>query len=106
MASLDIMKAAEGQYNAYEKAEKEVFQPSHQKMVDAGQKGSRGLLRVISPIGSEAYSTHMTVNMYEDYDQFFKSWEYDFGTPTEEERAAVQEGLKTRDMKWVYMATL
>ena len=106
VASLDIMKAVEGQYDAYEKAEKEIFQPSHQKMVDAGQKGSWELLRVLLPIGSEAYATHMTVNMYNDYEQFFKSWEYDLGTPSESERTAIDQGLKSRDMKWVYSATL
>ncbi len=58
------------------------------------------------PYGSEAYATHMTVNMYTGYDQYFKSWEDDAGTPTEEEKAAVQAGLKTRDLKWIYMATL
>ena len=105
VASLDIMKAAEGQYDAYEKAEKEIFQPSHQKMVDAGQKGSWGLLRVISPTGSEAYATHMTVNMYNDYEQFFKL-EYDLSMLSESERTAIDKGLKSRDMKWVYMATL
>ena len=106
VASLDIMKAAEGQYDAYEKAEKETFQPSHQKMVDAGQKGSWGLLRILLPTGSEAYATHMTVNMYNDYEQFFKSWEYDLGPLSKSERRAIDQGLKSRDMKWVYMATL
>ena len=106
VASLDIMKAAEGQYDAYERAEKETFQPSHQKMVDAGQKGSWGLLRILLPIGSEAYATHMTVNMYKDYEQFFKSWEYGFGPLSKSERRAIDQGLKSRDMKWVYMATL
>lgn len=106
VASLDIMKVDMGKYSDYVKAEKEVFQPWHQEMVDAGQKGSWELLRVISPIGSETYASHMTVNMYSGYEEYFKSLEYDAGTPTEEERAAVQEGLKTRDMKWVYMATL
>ncbi len=106
VASLDIMKAAQGQSSAYEKAEKETFQPLHQKMVDVGQKGNWGLLRTMLPYGSDAYATHMTVNMYTGYDQYFKSWEDDAGTPTEEEKAAVQAGLKTRDLKWIYMATL
>jgi hypothetical protein len=75
-------------------------------MVDAGQRGSWGLLRVISPMGSDTYASHMTVNMHSGYEQYFIAREYDFGTPTEEERAAVQEGLETRDMKWVYIATL
>jgi hypothetical protein len=106
VASIDLMKVDMGKYGDYVKAEKEVFQPRHQKMVDAGQKGSWGLLRVISPIGSETYASHITVNMYSGYEQYFNPPEYDFGTPTEEEMTAVQDGLKTRDMKWVYMATL
>ncbi len=106
LASLDIMKAAEGKSDAYEKAENDIFQPSHQKMVDAGKKGSWGLLKIMLPFGSEAYATHMTVNMYNDYEQYFESWEYDLGTPSESERTAIDQGLKSRDMKWVYMATL
>ena len=107
VASIDMMKVELGNYAAYEKAEKEVFQPMHQKQVDAGAKGSWGLLRIMSPIGSETYSSHITVNMFKDYNHYFKeNMAYDGPTLTEEQIKAVQEGIATRDMKYVYKAKL
>jgi hypothetical protein len=92
---------------AYEKAEMEVFQPMHQERVDAGAKGSWGLLRFMSPIGSETYASHMTVSMFKDYTQFFgQNMAYSGPTFTEDQTKAIQAGIATRDMKYVYMAKL
>ncbi len=106
VASIDFMKVDMWNFDVYEKAEMEVFQPQHQKQVDSGKKGSWGLLRYMLPIGSETHSSHITVNMYKDYSQFFSAFDDDGPEMTEEQMKAVQEGLATRDMKWVYMATL
>jgi len=106
VASIDMMKVDLGNYSKYEKAESEIFKPMHQKMVDAGQKGNWGLLRLMSPIGSDAYASHITVNMYKDYKQFFMQGSDDDPEPTEAQQKAIQDGIATRDMKWVYMATL
>jgi hypothetical protein len=46
------------------------FKPDHQRMVDAGQRGSWALMRVMSPAGA-AYATHITADMYTDYKQLF-----------------------------------
>ena len=58
------------------------------------------------PFGSDRYAYHMTVNMYTGFEQFFKSWEFDRGESSDSEKVAIQEGIATRDLKWVYLATL
>ncbi|MCH8329461.1 MAG: DUF3467 domain-containing protein [Nanoarchaeota archaeon] len=51
------------------KAEKEIFQPMHQKAVDDGAMGSWGLVRFMLPLGSSTFASHMTVRMYENIEQ-------------------------------------
>lgn len=106
LASFDLMKASEGKFQDYENAEKNVFMPIHQNRIDKGLMGSWTLLRTALPFGSEAKSTHLTMNMYADYVQFFNALEYEDIESTEEQRTAVEKGLKSRDQKWVYLATL
>ncbi|MFC0262071.1 hypothetical protein [Fontibacter flavus] len=106
LASFDLMKAVEGKFQEYEKAEKEVFMPIHQNRIDKGLMGHWSLLRTALPFGSEAKSTHLTINIYRDYVQFFNAQEYEDMESTAEQRAAVEKGLKSRDQKWVYLATL
>lgn len=106
VASMDLMKVAMDNYDKYEKAESEVFKPMHQKEVDAGRKGSWELLRIMSPVGSDTYASHITVNMFKDYSQVFSNYTAEGPVPTDAQMKAIQEGLTTRDMKWVYMATL
>lgn len=106
LASFDLMKAAEGKFDAYEKAEAEVFKPIHQKRIEQGLMGHWSFLRTALPLGSQAKSTHLTVNMYKDYMQFFNSQAYEDMNQTDAQRKAVNEGLNSRDQKWVYLATL
>ncbi|RPA69025.1 hypothetical protein EF405_04210 [Cyclobacteriaceae bacterium YHN15] len=106
LASFDLMKAVEGKFQEYEKAEKEVFMPIHQSRIEKGLMGHWSLLRTALPFGSEAKSTHLTMNIYKDYLQFFNAQEYEDMESTTEQRAAVEKGLKSRDQKWVYLATL
>ncbi|WP_009032509.1 hypothetical protein [Indibacter alkaliphilus] len=106
LASFDMMKAVEGRFEEYEKAEKEVFMPIHQSRIEKGLMGSWSLLRTALPFGSEAKTTHLTINVYKDYVQFFNAQEYEDMESTQEQRAAVEKGLKSRDQKWVYLATL
>jgi hypothetical protein len=105
VASIDLMKASFENYGNYEKAESETFKPLHQNQVDEGRKGSWGLTRVISPIGSDTYTSHITVNMYKDYQQYFMEGG-DGQELTEAQNKAMAEMPKLRDMKYVYMATL
>ncbi len=106
LASFDLMKANEGMFDTYENAESEVFRPIHQNRIDQGLMGHWSFLRTALPLGSEAKSTHLTMNMYKDYMQFFNSQAYEDMNQTDEEREAVNKGLNSRDQKWVYLATL
>lgn len=105
IASIDLMKAKSGQYSAYEETESKTFKPWHQKVVDGGAKGNWQLLRVLMPQGTDVYATHMTVNMFDNWDQYLKSMSFDAGLSSQDQ-SNMQKGLETRDMKWVYMATL
>lgn len=106
LASFDLMKAVEGRFDQYEEAEMEVFKPIHQNKIEQGVMGHWGLLRTALPLGSEAISTHLTVNMYKDYMQFFNGQAFEDIDQNEAERKAVNEGLNSRDQKWVYLSTL
>ncbi|HSF53581.1 MAG TPA: hypothetical protein VLA71_07515 [Algoriphagus sp.] len=106
LASFDLMKAVEGKFNDYEKAEIEVFRPIHQKRIAQGMMGHWSFLRTALPQGSEAKSTHLTMNMYKDYMQFFNAQAYEDLSQTAEQRKAVNEGINSRDQKWIYLATL
>lgn len=104
VASFDWMKVEMGQWSEYEAAEKEVFMPMHQNQVDNGAKGSWGLMRFISPVGSDTYASHLTVNMFDSFDQYFSSWE---GPELPKmQQMAVQQGLDMRDMRKSNMARL
>src|SRR5690554_5379615 len=105
LASIDLMKAVEGRFEEYEKAEKEVFLPWHEKKIDEGFMESWSLLRTAFPSGSEAKLTHITLNIYADYMQFFNSLEYE-QSPSEKEQEAIEKGYSSRDQKWIYLATL
>lgn len=106
LASFDLMKAVEGNFEDYEAAEKEVFLPLHEKKIKAGLMENWCLLRTALPTGSQANSTHMTMNVYKDYLQFFNSLEYEDMEMTASMQEKVEKGLKSRDQKWVHLATL
>jgi hypothetical protein len=107
VASIDLMKVDLGNYGVYEKAESEVFKPLHQKQVDSGNKGSWGLLRIISPIGSDTYASHITVNMFKNYQDYLAGRGMGNGPePTAEQQKAIEAAVASRDMKYVYTAEL
>lgn len=105
VATFDLMKVNLGNYGNYEKAEMEAFQPLHQKAVDDGNKMNWGLLRFMSPIGSDTYASHMTVNMFKDHEQWLNQSINSDGT-TPAQAKMIEEGLAARDMKFVYLARL
>lgn len=105
VAQIDLMKVDMGNYEAYEKAEKEIFQPLHQNAVNSGGKESWGLIRFISPIGSDTYASHMTVSMFKDYKQMLDQ-NINWGGDTPAQSKMIEEGLASRDMKFVYLAQL
>ena len=104
VARVNFMKVNPGEYQAYEKAEAEVFLPGHQQRVDAGTQGSWGLARIMVPWGSDVYASHLTFDMFESYSQMFSPG--DAPELTDEQRKAIEEGLATRDLRWSSMATL
>jgi len=91
---------------SYENVESEIFKPWHQKMVDDGKKGAWKFLKAILPSGSEAYGTHLTVSMYKDEAQLAEFMENSRGTMDLMTQLAVNQGLKTRDLKETKMAKL
>ena len=105
IAQIDMMKTTYESYSAYERFENEVFKSIHQALVSQGAKENWGLLRILSPTGSDTYASHITVNMFNDYKQVFsehpKGKEY-----SKEEIKSFQDGLKTRDLKYTFMGTL
>ncbi|WP_242156937.1 hypothetical protein [Aestuariivivens sediminis] len=105
VAYIDFMKVDMGGYYAYEKAEMDVFKPMHQSMVDNGSKGYWGLFRFMVPQGSDTYASHITVNMFENLEKALNREGPDMDL-TDAQEKAIQEGLKTRDMKFTYMARL
>jgi len=46
------------------------------------------------------------MNVYKDYMQFFNAQAYEDMEQSDAQRRAVNEGLNSRDQKWVYLATL
>lgn len=106
LASFDLMKAVEGNFETYEAAEREVFLPLHEKKIKAGLMENWSLLRTALPTGSQASSTHMTMNVYKDYLQFFNSLEWEDMEMTDSIQERVEKGLNSRDQKWVHLATL
>lgn len=104
MATFAWMKVDLGEYAPYESAEKQIFQPLHQKDIENGHLGSWSLMRYVSPIGSDTYASHVAVNMYKDADQLFSEWEGE-ELPMAQQMG-VMSGLDTRDMKMVHIARL
>jgi len=104
LAVINFMKAKPGESGAYEKMESEVFKPYHQGDVDSGGRANWGLLRNMLGYATEAYASHITVDMFTGYDQFFNG--AGMGPATDAQQKAYQEMDKLRDLKSVTMATL
>jgi hypothetical protein len=106
VATFDMMKVDLTNYELYEKAESEIFKGLHQEAIEKGNKESWGLLRFMSPIGSDTYASHMTVNMYKDYAQMLGEGINFSEGATPADTKAMMDGIAARDMKYVYMANL
>jgi hypothetical protein len=108
IAALNFMKVTDGNYDTYEKMESEIFKPMHQNEVNADHRGNWGLLRYLSPTGTDTYATHITVDMYKNYEQLFREGgDSNEGTTlTQTQSQKIQEGLETRSLKYRYLAKL
>ncbi|MBZ9631274.1 hypothetical protein LB465_10835 [Salegentibacter sp. LM13S] len=106
VAGINLMKATDGNFEKYENFETQIFQPMHQKEIDAGVRGNWSLMRYMLPVGSDVYASHIAVDMYRDYNQLFNSWAEAGPDFSEDQIQKIQEGLTSRDLKYKYMATL
>lgn len=107
IAGINMMKVEPANFDKYEKMESEIFKPFHQSDVDNGVRESWGLLRFMSPYGSDTYATHITVDMYKDYNQYFNPPEVaESPAPTEAQMKQINEGLATRNHRFVFTGTL
>ncbi|HEY9168880.1 MAG TPA: hypothetical protein VIN72_05285 [Lutibacter sp.] len=106
IAGINLMKVSDENYDKYEKFETEIFQPMAQKEVDAGARGNWGLMRYMLPVGSDVYASHITADMYNDYNQLFKGGATNLPALSNEQIQKFKEGVATRDLKYKYMATL
>lgn len=103
--ALNMMRATDMDFDSYEKAETEVFMPWHQQAVDRGERSRWELWRIMVPYGSDTYATHVTADMFKDYAHMFAP-AGEANQPTDEQMKMMQEGVKTRDMKFSYIARL
>jgi len=108
VAAINLMKVLPENFGKYEKMESEIFKPMHQKEVDKDRRESWGLLRIMSPApyASDTYASHITVDMYKDFKQFFELEDDNGPEFTDKQIKAINDGVATRDMKYVYLATL
>ena len=106
VAGINLMKVSDENYDKYEKFETEIFQPIAQKEVDAGARGNWSLMRYMLPVGSDVYASHITADMYKDYNQLFNGGTTNLQALSKEQIQKLQDGMATRDMKYKYMATL
>ena len=107
IAAINMMKVDPGNVSKYEKMESEIFKPIHQRDVDNGVRGSWGLLRFMSPYGTDTYATHITVDMYKDYNQMLSPPRATESPElTESQVKQINEGIASRNHKFQYIAKL
>ena len=105
LAVINFMKAKAGKADEYTKMESEVFKATHQKRIDSGGMAMWGLMVNMLGYGTEAYASHVTVDMYSGYDQFFNG-----GSGADGDGADMTEAYEKmaglRDLKSSYHARL
>lgn len=106
IAGINFMKVSDENFEKYEKFETETFRPIAQKEVESGNRGNWGLMRYMLPVGSDVSATHITTDMYKDYNQLFSNGTTVSPPLSEAEIKKIQEGMATRDLKYKYLATL
>lgn len=106
LAVINMMKVSQENYNKYEKMESDIFKPRHQNDVDNDRRESWALLRFMNPYGSDTYASHITVDMYKNFTQYFASGDSNAPEFTDNQVKAINEGIATRDLKFAYLATL
>ena len=106
VAVINMMKVDLNSFANYEKIESEVYKPWHQDAVNEGKRASWSLFRFLSPYGSATYASHITVDLYNDFSQYFRALEEDVTGISYAQMQQMTEGLASRDHKYQYIGTL
>lgn len=106
LAVINLMKVSQENSSKYEKMESDIFKPMHQKDVDNDVRENWGLLKFMNPYGSDTYASHITVDMYKNFAQYFAPNDNNAPEFTDEQIKTIDEGIATRELKFAYMATL
>lgn len=104
LAQINFMKAKTGEAGAYEEMEATVFRGIHEQRIKAGAMASWGLLRNMMGYTTEAYASHITVDMFKDWDQYFNASPNIEWTPEQQE--AGNKIAEIRDIKSTVFGTL
>lgn len=104
IGQINFMKAKPGKANAYEEMESTTFKGMHDQRIAAGGMESWGLLRNMLGYTTEAYASHITVDMFKDWNQYFNgsaniTW-------TAAQQKAFNDIAKLRDLKSTVFGTL
>lgn len=105
VSRINFMKVEEGNREAYESAEMNVFLPMHQKSANEGRRGSWGLASVMVPWGTDVHANYLTFDMYTDYAQMFSEND-GMDEPSADLQAKMNEAIALRELKWGVMGTL
>ncbi len=104
IAQINFMKAKPGQSGAYEQMESEVFNGIHKQRISGGGMESWGLLRNMLGYPTEAYASHITVDMFKDWNQYFNGSGNLELTP--DQQKAWNSIAEIRDLKSTVFGTL
>ncbi|MBT8206011.1 MAG: hypothetical protein KJP14_08630 [Eudoraea sp.] len=104
LAQINFMKANPGKASAYEEMESSMFKGMHEQRVAAGGMAMWGLLRNMLGYTTEAYASHITVDMYKDWDQYFNGSADIEWTPAQQK--AYDDIAEIRDLKSTVFGTL
>jgi hypothetical protein len=104
---MNFMDALPGKLEEYENVEKEFFLPKFQKLVDKGVMSHWALARVLMPSGSKVKTTHLTFDMFKNFQAYFDSYDIEKAVTLDAKTKAKENAaLKLRDLNWTYVGTL
>lgn len=101
---LDFMNANPSSVNDYVRAELDLFRPMHEEQILAGGKMAWNISSVMVPYGSSVGVTHMTANIFRNWDHVFSG--IGAPQPDADTQAAMQEAIMMRDLSITYVGTL
>ena len=104
IAQINFMKALPGKSNTYEEMESSTFKGMHEQRIAAGGMAMWGLLRNMLGYTTEAYASHITVDMFKDWDQYFNGSTGMEWTPAQQK--AYNDIAEIRDLKSTVFGTL